>query len=154
MCCVISSWVENSINTWENSISPEEKVFGHESALSECYSSCTVVGPSSHRLVQTKAKEGEQVFGAATSLLLWVGLFIFWFNFHEQCALLLLFCSPWGCYNILERQERKKKHHYLSQLVAACMRGAKWACWTPKVLCVRWCDADCPLTIRYWLCIP
>lgn len=113
-----------------------------------------MVGPSSQWLVSIKAKGGEQVFGAAISLLLCVGLFIFWFNFHEQCAILLLFCSPWGCYNILARQERKKKHYYLSQLVAACVRAAKWVCWFPKVLCVSWCDADCPFTIKYCLHIP
>jgi len=58
-------------------IAPEEKVFGDESALSECYSSCTVLGPRSHRLVWTKAKGREQVCWPATSLLLWLGLFIF-----------------------------------------------------------------------------
>lgn len=126
MCCVTSSRVENSINTWEVLISPEEKVLGHELALSECYFSCTAVGVSSHRLVWTKAKAGEQIFGAASSLLLW-------FNFCGQCALLLLFCSLWGRYNILARQARIKKHHYLSQLVAACSRGPKWAC------CARRC---------------
>lgn len=80
-----------------------------------------MVGPSS-QLVWTKAEGGEQGC-LATSLLLWVGLFIFCLismgNVHFSC------CSAHSeIVTTLEQGRKEKmKHHYLLQSVAAGTEG-------------------------------
>lgn len=91
-------------------------MFGSESAAP----SCTVVGPSSHQLVWQREESKECL---ATSLLLWVGLFIFCLismgNVHFSC------CSAHSeIVTTLERGRKgKMKHHYLLQSVAAGTGG-------------------------------